>query len=184
MIYYTYKTSTVHQFIQDIFQNKMPAGSIGFGILNEPFTWIGKKKDLTNEQQLQRAQVRTQITEGRGGTGVMAPGSVAIIKIDNTQEQVYSFIQSIFAFLIKKLKERNIICHQEGNDLVLTKDNRKLCGYSIGQTPAGKFFCGVYINVHIKAKLIDKVCIQKRQPFGLGEYHITAIDLEQWFHEL
>lgn len=183
MIYYTYKTTSVQNFIQKIFQNKISNDAIGFGMLDEPLTWVGQKTDLVNAEQLERSKITTEHTNGAGGTGVMSPGSIAIIYKANNKDKIHNFIESVFTFLIAKLQERNIICHYEGNDLVLTKGNRKLCGYSVGLTPSGNHFCGLYINIHVNIKLIDKVCVKRRAPFGLSEYGITTEEVEQWFRE-
>lgn len=185
MIYYTHKTHVVQQFIADILCNKIPTNNIGFGVLDVPLTWVGEKQDLVNKEQLQRAQISTQNTEGAaGGTGIISPGSIAIIKHTKRREEVYKFIDAVFQLLIRKLSARNILCHREGNDLVLTAGNRKLCGYSVGQTANNTFFGGLYINIYVDIKLIDKVCVKKRSPFALSEYGITSEEVVSWFHEL
>lgn len=183
MIYYSYKTDKIKEFSIDVFQDAVPVGSIGFGVLDKPFIWVGQKFDFVHQQIAKRAQFQELDTQGAGGTAVVSPGSIMIIYLGANQTEVEKFIRSVFEFLAKKLAEQNIICHHENNDLVLTKGNRKLCGYSFGNTSRGHLFGGLYINIHVNNKMITEVCTKHREPFGLSEYNITTAKVEQWFKE-
>lgn len=184
MVYYINTTQHINAFLVRIMQGELPVDTIGIGVFDQPFAWSGQKTDLVNKGQLKRRNIILQETNGAGGTGIISPGSIAMIKVAKTEDDIHTYVEEVFNLLIDKLREHNIECKYIGNDFVLIKGNRKLCGFSFGQLPNGNYFCGLYINIYVDIKLINIVCIKRRSPFALSEYGIKTDEVVSWFKEL
>lgn len=181
---WTSKSGEINKYVQLLLKGKLPIKTILFAEFIEPFIWQGVKKDIISLEWANRQQIDTISAESAGGTVVISPGTIAMVKIDRTEKDVRQFINECYQLTQDQLRQLNIQIEIKNNDLILTNGDRKFGAFTLKELPNKTWFACVMINIQVNKKLIQKTCKQqKREPAGLNEYGLTSAQVKQWFKD-
>lgn len=115
--------------------------------------------------------------ERNGGTFILSRGDIGAFYVGRLGNK---FIKNFAFYLIEKLKENGLNACFDGNDVLV--DGYKVCGFA-SSIHFSEQFSVIHVGINTNLDDIKAICTKPmvKVPKGLGEYGITAEEIEKWF---